>query len=573
MYDNWTNNVDPNGFNNQRLEQLSSQQNRNVGDHQQTMYSSRNKNDLNSLGENEIWECNICHKIFHLRKGYYQHINSNTHQPIKHSCSLCGKGFASLGSLALHNEQASHAFLNDGEKITMSNANKTLELSKSVSSNLHVSSQAPQFAGPQKSFKHLPNNNYSSERNSFANVNDFQTNHNSTEINNYSSVVRSTAMPARTVNVNMMNEWYPNQFEQGGRMSLSSSHSTPFSAFQGNSNVTEMSLMSTTFELYVGGLVDFPSKVGALGWAIGDVSHDAILFQHAVSFVDCQWTTEQLEYQALIRGLHALHSKGMKNIKIFDCSQLVMSHLMNNPPASPSDAVKYFELELFKAEVLPLFPLFDHITFEMDYVSEYVLRVIKKKISDCIIRLNCTNGLPSNSGSSFTNSASYNSGYSNHGPGVDNIISLNPPVVASYASSDQFQATQSSYPQTSSMWSSSATDRGLLGPIGNNSWMTKNNVVSTDTSDSVTMKGGGRGVTHTTAGPFSLDSSVTPLSGVLSNSNSSNGCVWGGDDRSTTTKTTTSMHQEPLDQEVTPFYAQSNASQFHVASSRFNLKE
>ena len=79
------------------------------------MFVPRNFPVNNSKRENGTWECKICHKIFRQRKGFYQHINSNTHQPIKHSCSLCGKGFATLGALALlHNEQASHAHLDNG---------------------------------------------------------------------------------------------------------------------------------------------------------------------------------------------------------------------------------------------------------------------------------------------------------------------------------------------------------------------------------------------------------------------------------------------------------------------------
>ena len=56
----------------------------------------------------------------------------------------------------------------------------------------------------------------------------------------------------------------------------------------------------------------------------------------------------------------------MNVIKIHVCSELVISHLMN-------DNIIYHELQSFKAEIIPLFSLFEQITFEVYSMSEYVM--------------------------------------------------------------------------------------------------------------------------------------------------------------------------------------------------------
>ena len=66
---------------------------------------------------------------------------------------------------------------------------------------------------------------------------------------------------------------------------------------------------------------------------------------------------------------------------------------MNDTTPSSSDFTKYHEFESFKAEIIPLFSLFEQITFEMYTMSEYVMRIIKKSISDCVMRLNGNNVL------------------------------------------------------------------------------------------------------------------------------------------------------------------------------------
>ena len=116
-----------------------------------------------------------------------------------------------------------------------------------------------------------------------------------------------------------------------------------------------------------------------------------------------------------------------------DLSDLIISHLLNEETSNVLDSTKYHELESFKAEVLQLFPLFEQITFEMQYSAGYIESIIKKSISDCIMRLH---------GSSYT-------GNNNNG-GVDsgNRLSINPQVNMSY-SSNQFVQTSS----PSNIWS------------------------------------------------------------------------------------------------------------------------
>ena len=337
-------------------------------------------NSSNSNHDNETWECNICHKIFKQKKAYNQHINSNTHQPIKHSCNLCGKGFASLGALALHNEQASHAHLNKN----VSSA-ESLEInSNHMSTNPSHSVQLPRMTtsnhNPNYGFRPAPS---SYEMNSQSGqytqaiypnngasgfAKNTQVNYGSPDIRNFNNKNMMTSN-------NHYNRNYPSQ--------------QPLYAPSTSSTVYPMQSASISeYGLHVGGSIDAESGVGAFGWIVTDDTHDTVIFQHAVSFVDCQWTVEQLEYQALIHGFKAAHSKGMTTIKVKICSDLIISHLLNDKTSNVLDATKYHELESFKAEVLPLLQLFQEITFEKTLnTQEYVELIVKKTISDCIARL------------------------------------------------------------------------------------------------------------------------------------------------------------------------------------------
>ena len=560
MYNNWTNKYESNGLNNQRPDFQNFQRgNLNIDSYQQSEYSLRNpiQDDLNSRKDNGTWECNICNKIFHQRKGYYQHINSNTHQPIKHSCSLCGKGFASLGALALHNEQASHAFLNNRETNMSNEVTGTFEVSKSVSSNRHVSSQAPQFTGPQKKIQHAPNNNYSSDRNSFANVNDFHTNY-------YTYNVAPIASRPANMNVNSINKWYPNQFEQSGRMPLP----PPSVSFNSFEEANAAKITERSFELYVGGLVDFSSKVGAFGWILADNSHDSILFQHAVSFVDCQWTTEQLEYQALLQGLKALYSRGMKNIKIRNCSQLVMSHLMNESSLHAFGEITYRELECFKAEVLPLLHLFEVITFETDRDDAfYVSVIIKKKISDCIVRLKGGNNFSFAGPGSSTNTAIANTDSHNRSQTMHFYPQQQAPEQAPFHPSVAGRGTS----LFGAIGKTSVTSAAAV--VDDTAWNNNNNnfAVSTDTYDSfakITEDGGdGEGVTDDAVSFGSAaPHDIVSQSGGVGSSTMCTDLKFGD---WSTTKSTDHHFQQNI--ELNPFYYEQPAlGSFHAASSRFN---
>ena len=400
---------------------ISQNNNQNRFSNQPAQFLPRNNNH-SSKRENGTWECNVCHKIFRQRKGFYQHINSNTHQPIKHSCSLCGKGFASLGALALHNEQASHAHLNnrdDSETADSIDVTISSEFSNSVSAKDTISNAEQRNAYNLKSFPNGPQSNNNLQRR-----NDQHGTHNTANIN------KNEFIPDIVNNGN-----YPNHYAS---TQVPINVPPPFLSSQSfeNLKIPEVHTSSTSFDLVVGGMIDLPSKVGSYGWAIGDISCDKSLFQHAVSFVDCQWTVEQLEYQALIHGLKAVHSKGIKVIQIRECGHATISHLMNETTPKSSDAVKHHELESFKAEVLQLFPLFEQITFEMQYSAGYIESIIKKSISDCIMRLH---------GSSYT-------GNNNNG-GVDsgNRLSINPQVNMSYSSNQFVQTSPPSVP--SNIWS------------------------------------------------------------------------------------------------------------------------
>ena len=56
----------------------------------------------------KTWDCGLCRRAFKEKLDLEQHLSSGTHDAIKFSCSQCGKGFASLGALTLHVEQAGH---------------------------------------------------------------------------------------------------------------------------------------------------------------------------------------------------------------------------------------------------------------------------------------------------------------------------------------------------------------------------------------------------------------------------------------------------------------------------------
>ena len=344
----------------------------------------RPRNNHSSKKENGTWECNVCHKIFRQRKGFYQHINSNTHQPIKHSCSLCGKGFASLGALALHNEQASHANLNDDQSNNSTDVTTTSDVSTFSMPVKSPQSVSAHISYNLKSFHNGPTNNNDSLNTNFPN----RTNNNNNN-NNRNSIIPQN---------------YPTPYSS--QMPLN----VPPSSVSSNS--FEFFSSSTRLDLFVGGMIDFPSKVGAYGWAIGDVTCDKVLFQHAVTIIDCQWTIEQLEYQALLHGLKTVHSKGMKMIQIRECSQATVSHLMNEAQQNSTDALKQLELGSFKADVLQLFPLFEQITFEMHNSGGFIESIITKAISDCIMRLSgssCVGNIQFNFPSNINNDGKKNS--------------------------------------------------------------------------------------------------------------------------------------------------------------------
>ena len=88
---------------------------------QQKIFTQGNANVIYNTTRNN-WECGICHKSFRERKDLDQHLNSRAHEPIQYACNQCGKGFASIGALTLHAEQAGHVHAFSGQQNNNSGA-------------------------------------------------------------------------------------------------------------------------------------------------------------------------------------------------------------------------------------------------------------------------------------------------------------------------------------------------------------------------------------------------------------------------------------------------------------------
>lgn len=103
----------PNGFPNQS----QAIQGANQQAQQQKIYTDGNASVIYNPSRNN-WECAVCHKSFRERKDLDQHLNSRAHEPIQYACNQCGKGFASIGALTLHAEQAGHVHAFSGQSPT-----------------------------------------------------------------------------------------------------------------------------------------------------------------------------------------------------------------------------------------------------------------------------------------------------------------------------------------------------------------------------------------------------------------------------------------------------------------------
>lgn len=97
-------------------------------------YSDGNASVIYNPARNN-WECAVCHKSFRERKDLDQHLNSRAHEPIQYACNQCGKGFASIGALTLHAEQAGHVHAFSGQSPTSGVGDLSKEMKPLMSIN------------------------------------------------------------------------------------------------------------------------------------------------------------------------------------------------------------------------------------------------------------------------------------------------------------------------------------------------------------------------------------------------------------------------------------------------------